>query len=96
MTRKEIEEQAERVTSLFSYRNGYSTPKDAFISGAEWMQSNAVETHTLGLTWKDVKKLLKIEGDLLDEELELKAYQRLSHKKFCQELLKRFNEQKNK
>ena len=36
MTRKEIEEQAERATNSFSYRSGYSTPKDAYISAVKW------------------------------------------------------------
>ena len=34
MTKKEIEQHAELTTSLFSYRNGYSTAKDAYIAGA--------------------------------------------------------------
>lgn len=37
MKKADIEKQAERITSLFSYRAGYSTPKDAYIEGARWM-----------------------------------------------------------
>ena len=37
MTRKEIEQQAEFITSTFSFRKEYSTPKDAYISAVEWI-----------------------------------------------------------
>lgn len=41
MTREEqIVKRAEEVTSRFSYRNGYSTAKDAFIEGAKWADAN--------------------------------------------------------
>ena len=41
MTREEqIVKRAEEVTSRFSYRNGYSTAKDAFIEGAKWADKN--------------------------------------------------------
>lgn len=41
MTREEqIVKRAEEVTSRFSYRNGYSTAKDAFIEGAKWADNN--------------------------------------------------------
>ena len=37
MTKKEIEQHAELTTSMFSYRNGYSTAKDAYIAGAMYV-----------------------------------------------------------
>ena len=41
MTREEqIVKRAEEVTSRFSYRNGYSTAKDAFIEGAKFADAN--------------------------------------------------------
>jgi hypothetical protein len=41
MTREEqMVKRAEEVTSRFSYRNGYSTAKDAFIEGAKWADNN--------------------------------------------------------
>lgn len=41
MTREEqIVKRAEEVTSMFSYRNGYSNAKDAFIEGAKWADNN--------------------------------------------------------
>lgn len=41
MTREEqIVKRAEEVTSRFSYQNGYSTAKDAFIEGAKWADNN--------------------------------------------------------
>lgn len=41
MTREEqIVKRAEEVTSRFSYRNGKSTAKDAFIEGAKWADAN--------------------------------------------------------
>ena len=41
MTREEqIVKRAEEITSRFSYRNGYSTSKDAFIEGARWADAN--------------------------------------------------------
>lgn len=41
MTREEqIVKRAEEVTSRFSYRNGYSTAKDAFIEGAKYADNN--------------------------------------------------------
>lgn len=41
MTREEqIVKRAEEVTSMFSYRNGYSTAKDAFIEGAKFADNN--------------------------------------------------------
>ena len=45
MTRQEqIIEKAVQVTSLFSYRNGYSTAKDAFVAGAKWADNNPQQT----------------------------------------------------
>ena len=41
MTREEqIREAAKKTTSLFSYRNGYSTAEDAFVAGAKWADNN--------------------------------------------------------
>lgn len=41
MTREEqIVKRAEEVTNRFSYRNGYSTAKDAFIEGTKWADAN--------------------------------------------------------
>ena len=37
MKKADIEKQAERITSLFSYRAGYSTPKEAYVDGALWV-----------------------------------------------------------
>lgn len=37
---EQIVKRAEEVTSRFSYRNGYSTAKDAFIEGAKWADNN--------------------------------------------------------
>lgn len=37
---EQIVKRAEEVTSRFSYRNGYSTAKDAFIEGAKWADEN--------------------------------------------------------
>ena len=38
----EIEQEATAVTGRFSFRNGYSTAKDAFIEGAKWADANPV------------------------------------------------------
>lgn len=41
MTREEqIKAAANKITGLFSYRNGYSTAEDAFIAGARWADAN--------------------------------------------------------
>lgn len=90
-----MSKRAEQAAYNYAKENGtlgydYNQIFDAVKHGYEQAEKDFV------LTWEDVRRLLKIEGDLLDEELELKAYRRLSHKKFCQEVLRRFNEQRNR
>ena len=57
MDKKLIEEQAERVTNLFSYRSGYSTPKDAFMEGAKFVLNQVQD---------EIDKLMKRELDKVE------------------------------
>ena len=60
MTREEqIVKRAEQVTSRFSYRNGYSTAKDAFIEGAKFADANQP------FPWISVEDRLPVEDEVL-------------------------------
>ena len=86
MKRKEIEEQAERITNSFSYRKGYSTPKDAFISAVEWTLARVSDwidqrseqplpSHDQQCDWEDgfIGGLYAVGGFLeIDEDVENK------------------------
>lgn len=56
---EQIVKRAEEVTSRFSYRNGYSTAKDAFIEGAKWADANQPSP------WISVEDKLPNDGEIV-------------------------------